>query len=1665
MQPKKVFCSHRVVDKPAVEEFARRLREAGIDAQFDAWEVSAGDDIVAWMNKSLDECEVGLVFFSSEPWAGRWFDTEVNALTSLRVELGRRLIPVIIDAKANVPPLLRPLSRRSIDDFQQIVDAINGVTRKPPLGPTRTLVRTIDFTIKLDNRDATTGKFDITALRDGTLVARQTSASLPRPSLLLPSPRQFRGEVKDATRGPAALVQQWQSASSHGLVQLGQQLGAFFYAGDVGQALRQALAEVNTTCRLDLGIESADAVLLSLPFEAAPLDGRLPALQPGVAVRRVVSSVRKSEYAVAAPHPLKILVAVGAPDEGLSPNAVLNLEGELQCILDAVDLALEGNAQVRFLEVGHPEQIREALARDEYHVLHLSGHGGGGLIELEDEDGNPVHVTARQLAQVLVSAGRSVPLIFLSSCQGGAVSATNGSMAIDLVREGIPFVLAMQAEVTDAYASALAGKFYAELTKKLEGTDAAQALAHARQQMEVERQAALKQKAGGGGQAAGTPDELTYPEYATATLFCAIGTSPLIDYSSEAQPLKAAPVHYAAGPLPRLSMEDLVGRRAELRQVLRVLRNHPQSLANVGDKAGVVLTGIGGAGKSAVAARAMARLSEDGWVVAPTVGVFSIGGIAAALGAALHHHPHPQPRWALHAADLRNPQLPDESRLFAIHTLLQSERVLLVFDNFEDNLVTGGAAFKDDSVKALIVDFAKNAKAGKLLFTSRYRLPDLAFDFDHQALPPLSAAQVRKLMRRLDMLKALTHTELSDVMRHIGGHPRMLEFLNGILSRGKVKVRDVHERLQRHAEREGIDLEDGVDTLGDAMRTTVLLGARDVLLDELLALARADGDEELLLQCAVSNLPIDAAGVAHALADMPPTPAAMKEARRGLKRLAGLSLVVVLGADSYWVHRWTAEALVGSAEPSAHRQRCTRAARYRLSQDASGAVSFEDAHEATINYLDAQAFDEASVLASRLAKWLVGAQQSIAAATFASGVLRRITREAEAWSTLVVVEASSHLALGDTARALKGYLGLVEAHESRASREPGRADYQRDLSVSYERLGDLMSALGQGEEARRLIEQSLQIGQRLAEAEPGRADYQRDLWASYIKFGEHLGAAGESVQAIRSMEDALRIFQGIADQNDGDQRALSAQCDTLGDLHSAQGNSEPARQLFEQSLQIHQQLANAEPERADRQRDLAASHNKIGERCAAMGDVAQAVGSIETALCIFQIIAEPNDDDQRALFALYDRLGDLHSAQGSNERAREFFAHALAVSQSLEAMAPDHIEHQRELCVAYLKLGDELRNLAQGDQARLQFEQSVRIATELAAAEPTRADLQDGLAISVERLGDLLNATGHSKQAHQLLDQALQIRMQLAEADPEQAGHQVSIANLTVQLGELSRTLGRGEHARRFFDQALQVSRQLMAADPEYHDYQRLVSGAYGGLGTVVAEWAPGEQALPWLEQSLRIAEGLVAADPERVDIQHDLFVALARLGELKKDNGETEQAGGLFERCHRIMRGLAEGESDNVGVQLQLSYSLRKQGEVFATLGESAQSRQVFDEALEIAQRLANAESCDIDYRRNLCDAFDGLAHCEGTDAGTLLHRSAAVRESLLLAQPERADLCVELARTCIQWAKALGKTGQAQSQRANSLLCSLQAEGRLAPLEFKWLDEAKAALANARS
>ena len=177
---------------------------------------------------------------------------------------------------------------------------------------------------------------------------------------------------------------------------------------------------------------------------------------------------------------MKVLVAVAAPEESRTTSAPLDVEAEMQAVLDATaPVAGHPSAQVRVLEVASPTEITEALATGGFHVLHLSAHGSATTLELlENEDGDPLPTDATTLLDALRLAGRSVPLIVLSSCHGGSADAD--SLALHLVRHGADRVLAMQAEVTDGYATDLAAALYTQLASQPDRPVAA-ALATARQ--------------------------------------------------------------------------------------------------------------------------------------------------------------------------------------------------------------------------------------------------------------------------------------------------------------------------------------------------------------------------------------------------------------------------------------------------------------------------------------------------------------------------------------------------------------------------------------------------------------------------------------------------------------------------------------------------------------------------------------------------------------------------------------------------------------------------------------------------------------------------------------------------------------------------------------------------------------------------------------------------------------------------------------------------------------------------------------------------------------------------------------------------------------------------------------------------------------------------------
>jgi tetratricopeptide (TPR) repeat protein len=108
-----------------------------------------------------------------------------------------------------------------------------------------------------------------------------------------------------------------------------------------------------------------------------------------------------------------------------------------------------------------------------------------------------------------------------------------------------------------------------------------------------------------------------------------------------------------------------------------------------------------------------------------------------------------------------------------------------------------------------------------------------------------------------------------------------------------------------------------------------------------------------------------------------------------------------------------------------------------------------------------------------------------------------------------------------------------------AAADPSNAQWQRDLSLSWERIGTVRQAQGDLTGAAQAYDDARTITAKLAAADPSNAQWQRDLAVSWSQLGEVRQAQGDLAGALKNYEESLAIRQRLLDQAPDDtQRRL-----------------------------------------------------------------------------------------------------------------------------------------------------------------------------------------------------------------------------------------------------------------------------------------------------------------------------------------------------------------------------------------------------------------------------------------------------------------------------------------------------------------------------------------------
>ncbi len=192
------------------------------------------------------------------------------------------------------------------------------------------------------------------------------------------------------------------------------------------------------------------------------------------------------------PPPLKALVVIASPRD----YELLDVEAEWQKLKTAV-ATLEQRGILKLTRLPAEEQtgatlaaLQKQLRQEQYHIFHFIGHGGfdqqtqDGVLLFETEDGRSRLVSGNFLGTLLHDE-QSLRLAILNACEGARTTKSDpfAGVAQQLVRQGIPAVLAMQFEITDNAAIQLTREFYDALVN---GYPVEGALAEARKALFTE---------------------------------------------------------------------------------------------------------------------------------------------------------------------------------------------------------------------------------------------------------------------------------------------------------------------------------------------------------------------------------------------------------------------------------------------------------------------------------------------------------------------------------------------------------------------------------------------------------------------------------------------------------------------------------------------------------------------------------------------------------------------------------------------------------------------------------------------------------------------------------------------------------------------------------------------------------------------------------------------------------------------------------------------------------------------------------------------------------------------------------------------------------------------------------------------------------------------------
>jgi tetratricopeptide (TPR) repeat protein len=434
-------------------------------------------------------------------------------------------------------------------------------------------------------------------------------------------------------------------------------------------------------------------------------------------------------------------------------------------------------------------------------------------------------------------------------------------------------------------------------------------------------------------------------------------------------------------------------------------------------------------------------------------------------------------------------------------------------------------------------------------------------------------------------------------------------------------------------------------------------------------------------------------------------------------------------------------------------------------------------------------------------------------------------------------------------------------------------------------------------------------------------------------------------QALRNQEgmrtETVRKILGTAEQvigklvakSEGNRELLrlqSSMLDEFAQTYAAQGDTAMASEAAQKEMAIAKRLAEAEPDRAERQRDLTVAYLRVGSLRDAQGDLTGALEAYRAGLAIVGDLANANPgnaDWETDLLVIHNKIAGVLAQQSDLAAALKSYQAGLAIAERLAEANPDNPSRQSDLAISRERIGDLLMRQRRLAEALQSYRDSLAVRDRLAEADPSDAMQQLSLSVCHDRIGDVLAAQGASAQALQSYRESFAIIDRLAKSDPKNAEWQSDLSISYLKLGHALQAQDQLTVALQAYRDSLAIRSRLVQADPNNAKSQAALILSYDKIGGVLQKQGEVAQALGNFRAELNLAEQLVKADSSNADWQDLLVTADENVADMLKAQGDLAGAFAFYRRGLAIAERMAKADPGNPARQGTLQGFIAKIG------------------------------------------------------------------------------------------------------------------------------------------